>query len=293
MYRRILVPLDGSPFSEVALGHLGRFGGAQGAEYILLRVEESPPFDFRNPVHESSLGIARGYLGRICSTLASKGWSVRPVLECGSPARAIVDVAGREDASLIVMSTHGRAGWERSYFGSVTEEVIRTSPVPVVAVRGLSCPSGGPIRTVLAPVDGSDRALAVLPHLLALGTGLGARIVLLHVASDEVRAEDSIRAVEQLHALGEALAGSGVHAATLLEEGDPEEVILSVTDAYPADMIAMATHGRTGAMNVALGSVTEAVLRRASVPLFVARARKAGEVEADRETVGPEVVRHA
>ena len=79
-------------------------------------------------VHDYLLGHARH--------LTPKGYEVECVVETGDPAKVITDIADKNKANAIVMTTHGRTGFSRWLFGSVTQKVISAMPCPVMVVPG-------------------------------------------------------------------------------------------------------------------------------------------------------------
>ncbi len=144
MYQRILVPLDGSTLSEAVLPHAERLARALNAEIVLLHVDASPAPTF-DP-HESPLApepeevkIMRAdekhYLKVLCIKLENEGLRVTYLLRDGMVAEAIMEAAEIEQADLIAMSTHGRTGLLRLLLGSVAEQVVRQSKIPVMLIR--------------------------------------------------------------------------------------------------------------------------------------------------------------
>ncbi len=139
--RRILVPLDGSPLSEGVLGHLKAFGAGNGAETILLRVTNpAAEFSFSDPAIASSTvneiaAETRSYMQGVVDQLKAKGMRVSLVLRDGPIADTILAVARENKVDMIAMSTHGRTGVRRMLMGSIAEEVVRQSPVPVMLVH--------------------------------------------------------------------------------------------------------------------------------------------------------------
>jgi nucleotide-binding universal stress UspA family protein len=141
-------------------------------------------------------------------------------------------------------------------------------------------------QRILVPLDGSTLAEGVLPHVQALAKSLGAELVLLRVAftrvfpgADPIQAQ--VTAVQEAEAyvagLGKRLQEEGVRAEAKVRYGDPVEEILDHVTWDHIDLIAMATHGRTGLSRVVMGSVAEHVLRRTSVPMLMLRVAQAEE----------------
>lgn len=139
---------------------------------------------------------------------------------------------------------------------------------------------------ILVPLDGSELAEAVLPHAQALAKSTGAELVLLRVAFahiipgiDPIEAQVAAvhEAEDYVAAAAEPLQAQGGKVDAKVRYGDPVDEILDHVARDHIDLIAMATHGRTGIKRVVLGSVAENVLRRASVPVLLVHAPAAPE----------------
>jgi len=144
MYQRILVPLDGSNISEAVLPHAENLARALNAEIVLLHVDVSPAPTFDG--HESPLAPQPvevkimhtdelNYLKTVCANLEREGLRATYFLRDGVVADKILEVAEIEQANLIAMSTHGRTGMLRLLLGSVTEQVVHHSKIPVLLIR--------------------------------------------------------------------------------------------------------------------------------------------------------------
>jgi nucleotide-binding universal stress UspA family protein len=144
MYQRILVPLDGSTLSEAVLPHAEKLARALDVEIVLLHVDVSPAPTF-DP-HKSPLApqpeevkVMRAdekhYLKVVCSKLENKGLRVTYLLRDGMVADTILEAAEIEQADLIAMTTHGRTGMLRLLLGSVAEQVVQHSKIPVMLIR--------------------------------------------------------------------------------------------------------------------------------------------------------------
>ena len=149
---------------------------------------------------------------------------------------------------------------------------------------------------VLVTLDGSDVAEAILPFVEKLAGPMDAEVVLLRVvealspaetiAAAGVVAPDTLRlrqleAKEYLYAIQDRLAAKGIRVRTGLRSGEPAPEIVAAAATWGVDLIAMATHGRSGLGRVLFGSVAESVLRTAPVPVLLIRtATKPAAVEA-------------
>jgi nucleotide-binding universal stress UspA family protein len=200
-------------------------------------------------------------------------------------AAAILDYAKEHDIDLIVMGTHGRRGIDRLLAGSVAEEVVRLSPCPVLTLCGDKEPvPRRAVRTILVPIDFSEHSRAALRYAGELAKVYDARMEALHVIE-----EDILPTVYGLDAVAPATEQVKADAARALqdliaEEGDVEQVtatvmvghpaaeVLAYAKAHRADLIVIATHGRTGLQHFLMGSVAEKVVRRAPCPVFTVKS---------------------
>jgi nucleotide-binding universal stress UspA family protein len=138
--RRFLVPLDGSELAEHALPQVEQLYGAAGREAILLYVEDPTAVGSRVggiPLSGPGVGRREGirtYLDSIASGLAMGGTKVEVKIRPGHPAQEIVRETEDGLVDLIVMSSHGRTGLARWAFGSVTDQVLHSSLVPILLV---------------------------------------------------------------------------------------------------------------------------------------------------------------
>jgi nucleotide-binding universal stress UspA family protein len=215
MLRSILVPLDGSPFSASALPVAAALAARHGATLHLvaaytpivvpLPFPGAPTYDTRfDEEQRAALRTAlQGYAGRL---LAEGGVAATSAVIDGDPAEVLAGEAGRRGVDLIVMTTHGRGGFDRAWLGSVADELLRRSPVPLLLSRPRGVQGGedadggilGPVvdpaavpvrpaagaarlRRVLVPLDGSPLAEEILAPVLRLGAPGETTVVLLHV----------------------------------------------------------------------------------------------------------------
>jgi nucleotide-binding universal stress UspA family protein len=142
MYKRALVPLDGSPVAETIIPFILDIAGPLDMEVVLLRViEPIPPMVIEASRHVTLEDVearridAEEYLAPIAVELRNKGVKVESRVRRGHPAEEIVTAARETDADLIAMSTHGRGGLGRLVFGSVAQAVLRHADMPVFLMR--------------------------------------------------------------------------------------------------------------------------------------------------------------
>ena len=151
MYEQIIVPLDGSLLSEEALVDAQELARRFEAPLVLLRASAAPAqllaetaavtapevsVNIALEREQNEAAAAEAYLAELRSRLEAEGLRVETHTTQGEPSKAILDYAREAGAgSLIVMTTHGRGGLGKLFYGSVTEDVLKHSPVPVLVKR--------------------------------------------------------------------------------------------------------------------------------------------------------------
>lgn len=151
MYRKILVPVDGSDLVEGTLNQIRALARETTVEEVTLlnvvnvdtRYSELYGKNFSvNKMRESLCDSAREYLDEIGSRLTAEGITVKTkALPSASPARKITEYARKNGMELIVMGTRGYTGLKKLVMGSVASKVLNSSPVPVLLIRPESCAS--------------------------------------------------------------------------------------------------------------------------------------------------------
>ena len=142
MYKRILVPLDGSKLAEQALPHAASHAAQFGAEITLLMVLgpllPETGLAGRKVVRSAeaaSARLAQSYLDNVASGLREQGLPIETQTVEGKPYVEIIRFAEEKESDLIVMSTRGHSGLSRWLLGSVTDRVVRGATVPLLLVQ--------------------------------------------------------------------------------------------------------------------------------------------------------------
>lgn len=197
------------------------------------------------------------------------------------PAETLVRLAGETDPpGLVCLSSRGRSALGEVVFGSVTARVLRTLHAPLL-VTGPSLEQPHPRwRRLLVCLDGSDTSASILPVVTAWARHLDLDVHLLHVGYPigdgsegdfEVPEEERI-AARQLSAAAADLEAAGVTVErSVAEHPRVAAGIVERASRGRADLIALATHGRTGLARLVAGSVALEVVRRADVPVLTMR----------------------
>jgi nucleotide-binding universal stress UspA family protein len=142
MYKKILVPLDGSPLAEAVLPHAQELAKLGNGEIVILRVAAEPAaeFAFSDPALADSVvkrleEEAKAYMETEIAKLQKEGAKVSSVIREGAIAETVLKVAEETKADVIAMSTHGHSGTGRWLMGSVADRVVSHSKVPVLLIH--------------------------------------------------------------------------------------------------------------------------------------------------------------
>src|SRR5438105_9582570 len=162
MYKRILVPLEHSPYDESILPHVRKLARHCSASLVLIHVADGWAGRNVRQLHlreSEEMREDREYLEEVAASLETDGIEAECVLAAGSPGAEIADAALREGCDLIAMSTHGHRFLQDLLYGSVANEVRHISRVPVLLVRGERRLSG-PKQTATTGEESGSRTAA-------------------------------------------------------------------------------------------------------------------------------------
>jgi nucleotide-binding universal stress UspA family protein len=309
MFKRILVPLDGSARAERAIPVAARIARAFGGSVILLRVATAPvdtgkysaASGYVEEAVDADFSEATSYLENIAGSGELAGITTEVKTFIGAAAPTILSASQSFHANVIVMCSHGFTGFKRWVLGSVADKVTRHSPIPVLVLR-----EGGPVPATidqqpmraLVPLDGSTLSEAVLEPAAYLAAALakatsqqGAlhllRVVDLPISGGKFKSDAHIDTglKEQVKHEDEAYLASLTNrireedlpeldlAITWSVEADPDvaEAIVKKAEQDKFDFIAIATHGHGGVQKWAMGSVAGRVLHATMLPLLIMR----------------------
>lgn len=137
MYKKVLVPLDGSPVDEAILEHVAHLAGIHGSQITLLRVAEQWSAKYYGAeALPKEVEDAQRYLREVAERLMKQGIEVETALAHGDPTEVIVREAEERGCDLIAMSTHGHGSFLDLLYGSVSHGVRHTVDIPVLLIRG-------------------------------------------------------------------------------------------------------------------------------------------------------------
>jgi nucleotide-binding universal stress UspA family protein len=306
MFKRILVPLDGSDLAEIALPYAEEIAGKMGSEVIIIHAKE-PAEDQGKPEHRPYLSkiaaqteqnikkshtIAPGEKVKVTSAvIGGTGVLTRP-------AEQIVEYTEKENISLIIMATHGRTGISRWALGDTANKVARSVKCPILLIRAATKKPGNiRLDKILVTLDGSKQGEAVLPYVVAMASRFKNNITLINVVEQIYHVypvyesatyyggagmvkvpygEEEMKpfkktAEEYIEKVNEKLSGEGFNASYLVKTGSASEEIIKAADETHADLVVMSTHGHSGFGRWDHGSITDKVLHGGNTPLLLVR----------------------
>lgn len=141
MYKKVLVPLDGSKLAECTLPHVRKLASLGAVkEVLLLSIVESPSYWMTESIdafqlQKDQMNGATAYIETVRSKLSAEGIKIKAEVMEGRAAVAIIDYAKEKNVDLILIATHGYSGLKQWVFGSVALRVVHDSHVPVLLIR--------------------------------------------------------------------------------------------------------------------------------------------------------------
>lgn len=299
MYESILVPLDGSAFAEASLPlALALSRKTEAALHLVTVVEPIPAFAYEE-WESAAKEWSEEYLANVAERCAkSAGGEVTTALRTGHVVEALSEEVEAREADLVVMATHGRGALSRAWLGSVADRFMRHSEQPVIFVRpeeGEPPPTRArdDFETLLVPLDGSELSECALEHAVEFGELFDAAYHLTRVVSypldiaspylphtvqmnQDILEDAKAGAADYLEEEAERMRRRGLRVTTAVAvDAQAGHGILGEAEAVGCDLIAMATHGRSGVGRVVLGSAADKVLRGTHVPVLLYRPSKA------------------
>lgn len=301
MIRSILVPLDGSRFSESALPLALELAGRAHASVHLVMVHEPHVALVPADEHQVWSGLQDPeqrpneleYLAGLAAKVDPHGTAPRYELVEGDVRAALIEAAEQTSADLIVMATHGRGAFSRFWLGSVADHVVRHAAAPVMLIRPLigvgRSATGCAFRNILVALDLSQASEAILKPVKAIAHLNQGQLTLVNVVEpagpmlsypmpvygDPGRLESQrTEAQERLDRLAGRLRTEGLSVATrVLVGAGVATQLLELLQKGHFDLMALTTSGAGGLQRALVGSVADKVIRGAEKPVLVVRPR--------------------
>ena len=295
MFKRLLIPLDGSHLAEAILPAAVVLAGRLGAAVTLLHVlERNAPAQVHGDRHLGSGAEAEAYLDETAGRLRQAGLSVAwhaHEAAVGDVAQSITRHAAEMGADLVLLATHGAGGMRQFVFGSIAQQVIGYGTTPVFLLHPEATPPSFQCRRFVVPLEGAAEHESSLPVASALAEAVGAAVDLVTVvpylsnlggtraavgrllptATRALLDVQEQEAADYLAVQARRLGAPG-GVACQVERGDPVEKVLRHLEQVDADLLILATHAHRGWTAFWSGSVSPGLISRWRRPTLLVRA---------------------
>lgn len=270
MSYNVIVPLDGSITAERAI--LPALELARRRLGVLRFVQVLP-------AGAEALPETREYLKSKVDLCHESEVQAAYEILWGEPFEILLQQAANSD--VVVMSSHGRSGFDRFMLGSVAEKVVRRASCPILVVRS-SAVYLDHLKRILVPLDGSDFSVKALPEASSLAQTSGATLVLARIVEPtnvhpryvpEHEPQEQARQVDGYLNEVKSRVDSSIPVEIVHGFGSPSRVLLELAESQNIDLVVMATHGRSGLDRFFLGSVAENLLRTSQTPVLLVSVR--------------------
>lgn len=299
MFERILFPTDFSVFANTVFTCLPELRSAGVREVVLLHVIATTDVPLPETLNRESMAWVKMraeeelYIQRMA--LEGQGLRVHTRIEYGNVVNCIIDVAVDEHVSMIVLGAQGKSLSARLLLGSVANEVLRRSPVPVLVQKFRVIREMGHVacekvctsifQHVLFATDFSPCAAEAFNLVKRLKQAGTERVTLLHVQDERMlkryspaqRAALNAEDRQRLHNLERALVLFGLQPEVLIRQGHPVREILGGAQMQNASLIVIASHGHSQLKEMLMGTIAENVVRASTLPVLVIHCQESSE----------------
>jgi nucleotide-binding universal stress UspA family protein len=305
MFKHILAPLDGSPLAECVLPHIIAIARTFDARTTLLEVlsRSETPGQIVDPLGwQMGKAQAQNYLETINKYLRSAGLYSNAELIDGQAANSIIEFAHRSQVGLIMLSSHGHSGLSIWNVSGVVHKIIQKASLPVMIVRAYQPfnKSVGDLRyrTILVPLDSSQRAECALPAAIQLARYHQARLLAAHVVAlpemprrtgptkqeialvDQLTEHNRAEATKYLQQIGKRLSSKDINIDTrLLIRKNVASALHELVEQEKADLVVMSAHGYSGETHWPYGNVVEKFIAYGTTPLLIYQDFQPGELK--------------
>ena len=279
-----LIPFDGTTQIDQLLPSVTRFAGGLQMPLVLASVLAPEP----TATLEQRRQEADRHLQELVTRLTGAGVEATAVVAVGRPVQEIVRLVEQEECNLLLLLPRGAVAHAWGALGSITEKVMQAAPVPVLTMPAPGAApnrsEGGPVATVIVPLDGSSLAAMALPYAEELAQKLAAEVMLARAVSASSAyvamvdgpyidprlaeaAEDE--AAEYLERVADTLRAEGFAVQAQVLRTPPASGIVALARRTPHSLITLTTHGRSALARWVMGSVAEEVVETAETPVLV------------------------
>lgn len=281
--KTILVPTDFSPTAQSAIRVASNLARKANGKVILLHVVDDigdGSFNVEGEVAHTDewqnhaftvkmIEKARRELALLKNNLESEGVSVGTLLRLGNPFHGMQTIITEQRADIVVMGTHGSSGFEELMIGSNTEKVVRRSSCPVLSVSQI--PATSHVRKIVWATSMTDDEKDFAEVVKSFQALEDAHIFLVRINTPAIFKSD-VGVRQELNAFAKRyrLQNFSINSFNDYTE---EEGIVRFAEDVDADLIALATHGRTGLSHVIKGSIAEDVVNHSARPVLTSVLR--------------------
>ena len=300
MFKRILVPLDGSKLAESVLPSALDLAKHYQATLVLFHVlEKDVPTSIHGQYHLGKHDEARNYLEALSDQFVADGIQVE--IDVHEPrqtdvARSISEHARELQAELVILCAHGQGGWRDIIIGSIAQQVIYLETIPVLLIRPdqVKNDSTEGYKTILVPLDGNPVHESALPIAASLALKFRAELRLLSIVptSEHLKAKDAAigrilpastmlsldlfaqESKEYLEKVASEFSNQGIRVSGQVVRGNVVSRILETVKLEKIDLVVMASFGHRNFDAFWEESTTPKVLSKSTAPVLIMKETK-------------------
>jgi nucleotide-binding universal stress UspA family protein len=274
--KKILVPTDFSQASQWAVEAASSIAKRMEAEIVLLHVIEQPGSESFNV--EGQVDASTGWEDRLFTmkmiekgkkdlagvVASTNGIAVRTKLRLGNPFHGIRTLISEISPYLVVMGTSGHSKMEEILVGSNTKKVVRYSTCPVLSIH--ERPNGKDMSTIVYATSLNESEEEFAKCVVEMQNLFGAKVHVVRINTPSNFQPDHV--VKEVMQSFVDRIGLKNYTLNVFSDYSEEDGIIHFASSINADLIAMATHGRTGVSHVLLGSLAEDIVGQSSKPVL-------------------------
>jgi nucleotide-binding universal stress UspA family protein len=288
--KKILVPLDGSKLGELALNYTAELARSINSEVYLISVCDRADKEYRRMFDVYLDKVSQGFRESLQDKISSS--QLQTMVIDGPPDTKILDYAEENNIDLIVLVSHGHSGIMPWATGSTVSKIIQRATIPILLIRASddvdTKQASGLFREILVPLDGSTTGESALSYVKEIAVHTKSEIILLRVLelvqrvrtiggldhfayTDQQVEEMKQEATTYLDDVSQNLIKDGFLVKILVKTGDIAQEIINATMQEKISIVAMSSHGKSGATKWVLGSISNKILHSGKKPLLLVR----------------------
>ena len=284
MYRKVLVAIGGSPWSDAALSYAISLAAASEAELSILTVLASPvAYTMPDVMSSSELLMesierqGQDLIGQASARAEAAEVSFNAVSKWGSVPETILQTAQEEQCDLIILGSRVITGWKRLMIGRTLNAVTARCDQPLLVVKHAPAVElGQPTwRRLLVATGGSPWSDVAVNHSLRLARERGLEVCILSVdpsrGASRGALDDNSPAKDILANAEARAAASGVVYEAHLAYGDITEAVLETASSRQCDAIVLGSRGMTGLKRLMIGGISNAVAAKSHLPVLIVK----------------------